>query len=125
MSKLSPILLGLVIFIFYNAFGRFLQTDYIYIDGFFIKVLFTAVLGLMYLKIFKQDLTYKSSLAAAFTAYAGQTVIRILNTLEQGWSMPKLIITSSVVELLTLGTVFVTLVALYTFVSPGKKHNRS
>ncbi|GEM_PF-5321543 len=122
MSKTSSILLGFTIFISYNTLGHLLQTDKIYIDGFFIKILFTIMLGLIYLKIFKQTLTYKKSFLAAFTAYLGQTIIRISNPPEEGWSIPKLIITSSIVELLTLVTVFTVLVVLYEFTSKNKNN---
>lgn len=120
MTRISPILLGLVIFISYNIFGKFLQTNVLYIDGFFIQILFTTVIGLLYLKALHHTLTYKTSFLAAFIVYLGQTIIRISNPPEEGWSTPKLIVTSSVVELLTLITVFAVLVVLLEFI-PKKK----
>ena len=112
MSRISPILLGLVIFISYNVFAQFLQTDILYIDGFFIKILCTTILGLVYLKAFNYTLTYKTSFLAAFIVYFAQTIVLILTTNAEGWSTPKLLVTSSVVELLTLVTVFVVLIIL-------------
>lgn len=112
MARVSPILLGLVIFISYNGLAGFLQTDLLYIDGFFIKIIFTTILGLVYLKVFNYTLTYKTSFLAAFIVYFAQTIVRILTTNAEGWSTPKLLVTSSVVELLTLVTVFVVLIIL-------------
>ena len=112
MTRISPILLGLAIFISYNILGGFLQTGVLYIDGFFVKILITTMLGLVYLNLFKYTLTYKTSFVAAVVVYFALTIERILTTPAEGWSTPKLVVTSSVVELLTLITVFVVLIIL-------------
>lgn len=110
--KTLPLLLGLSIFLCYNFLGHNLQNSTFYIDGFFIKIIFSFCLGLIYYKLLKLELNIKTSFQAAFIAYAGQAIVRALSKVSEGDSVAKAITVGFVSEIFTLIAISVTLILI-------------
>lgn len=110
--KIFPLLLGLSIFLCYNYLGHYLQNSAFYIDGFFIKVIISFCLGLIYYKFLKLDLSIKTIFLSAFVAYAGQAIVTAFSKVSEGDSVAKAITIGVVSEIFTLIAVSVTLILI-------------
>jgi hypothetical protein len=110
--KTLPLLLGLSIFLCVNFLGHNLQNSTFYIDGFFIKIIFSFCLGLIYYKLLKLELSIKTIFLTAFVAYVGQAIVRALSKVSEGDSVAKAITIGVVSEIFTLIAVSVTLILI-------------
>lgn len=113
-SEIIAILLGFSIFIVYNFGGMFFQTSVLYIDGSILKFIFSCIVGLLFVKVFKLVLRRKIILLASLTVYFAQIIVRILMNVASntGDSIAKMIVKGIVVELITFGIVLIALVLL-------------
>lgn len=112
LEKLAPFGLGLVLFLSLVFLGHYLQTSTFYIDGFFISILFTLILGLFYLKVLKLPLGVGGSLQAALMVYSGKVLIYARGHVHLGDSTAQAIVVGLVASFFTFLPVFFTLYLL-------------